>query len=230
MCRSPTLEANISGKLKHKELAIIVAAVLLGITLYLGALLAFSDASFGAEDQPNVPPVQPVRPCKTVTAKVFNRRVRVLDKITGKRHHKASRKVCKSHYRKLGKKIRKARADCLREAPRGRTHTTQASVFWPGSDSGGMISACNVNLWNVHYGFAELGSGRAMGGLPCGTIIYLRGPTGVIAIRKIDTGCGNDSPRCESPGRDIDLYDRTGLAVGVHGTARVRWSLHNCWA
>jgi hypothetical protein len=51
-------------------------------------------------------PVVPVKkPCKTVTPQVFNKRVKQLDKLTGKRHHKASRKVCKPHFKKLGKRI-----------------------------------------------------------------------------------------------------------------------------
>lgn len=218
----PNTGGNIfRGKLTRNHLAAL-AAILTAIALYLGALVLFSDASFGASAPPGAEPSRPVAPaCHTVTAKVFNRRVRILDKLTGKRHHKASRKVCKSHYRKLGAKVRKARADCLRRARR-----TEASVYWPGGDSGGMTGSCGWYLGNYRYGFAELGMGSYMGHLPCGTVVYVHGPNGrTVAAPKLDVGYGSGSS-----GRAIDLWNRTGPAVGIgNGIGQVTYSTRNCW-
>lgn len=201
-------------KLISKAGLLALAAVLIAIYV-LG--LALADAKAEAVDQPAR---SVAKPCKTVTAKVFNKRVRVLDKLTGKRHHKASRKVCKSHYRKLGRKVRKARADCKRKA-----RSTEASVFWPGGDSGGMIGSCGWHLGNFKYGFAELGMGRYMGGVPCGATRYIHGPGGTVAAKKIDIGFGSGSV-----GRGIDLWNATGPAVGIgNGIGQVTYSVRNCW-
>jgi hypothetical protein len=69
--------------------------------------------------------------------------------------------------------------------------------------------------------------GRYMGHLPCGTIVYVNGPNGnTVAAPKVDIGFGSGST-----GRAIDLWNRTGPAVGIgNGIGTVRYSLNNCWA
>jgi hypothetical protein len=88
------------GKTNIITTARFVAVIAIFIAVYVTALAFASGAAFAAS-QPEV------RPCKTVTPQVFNKQVRKLDKITKKRHHKASRKVCKEHYQKLIEKIEK---------------------------------------------------------------------------------------------------------------------------
>lgn len=84
--------------------AIVLAAIAAFIAVYVAALAFASSASLAVSQPPVARPV--VSKCHTVTPAVYNKRVRKLDKITGKRHHKASRPVCKhTLYAQLGKRI-----------------------------------------------------------------------------------------------------------------------------
>lgn len=194
-------------------------------------VFAWSTQSMAAGLEPRAQAGQQVRPvvrrCHTVTAQTYNKRVRLLREITGnpRRGTLTKGKRCKyGAYADLGRAVRKARADCLE-----KIEQTEASVFWPGRDSGGMKSACGYNLWTLigAYGYAELGGGRYLGGLPCGFVLYINGPDGTVAARKFDTGGGSGSST-----RKIDLWNNTAPAIGIskNGIGQVRYSRRNCWA
>lgn len=88
----------------------IVAFVALAL-----ALLAYAFAWAVGESTPsasavgqNVAAVQPVVTCHKVTPESYNRQIRKLDRITGKRHRRATRRVCKhTLYAQLVNRIEK---------------------------------------------------------------------------------------------------------------------------
>lgn len=127
--------------------------------------------------------------------------------------------MCLADYKRLKAHVKKARRDCLRGA-----RMTEASVYWPGGDSGGMIGSCGRYLGNYRYGFAELGMGRHMGGIPCGTVVYVHRGGRTVAAPKLDIGYGSGSSA-----RGIDLWNQTGPALGISGVGQVTYSLKNCW-
>jgi hypothetical protein len=100
---TPNTGGNISGKqIISKRGAFCLAFMF--IAVYVATLAFFARAT--------VAEVQPVRPvvthCHKVTPQTYNKQVRKLDKITGRRHHKASRRVCKhGPYLDVGKRITK---------------------------------------------------------------------------------------------------------------------------
>lgn len=85
-------------------MAIVIAAVLALTLVYVGAML-LAGAEVSAEPAPAGAGSPAAKHCKTVTPHVWNRYVRKLDRLTGRRHHKATRKVCKSKLRELKRKI-----------------------------------------------------------------------------------------------------------------------------
>lgn len=206
-------------------MAAFIAFTLALAAVYLGALV-LTGVSFGATGptgptgQPPVAPVRPVAPpCKKVSARVYNRRLKTLDTLTAYRHKRKSKPVCRSEWRKLLAQIKKARADCIKEAG-----STEASVYWPGADSGGMTGSCGRYLGNYRFGYAELGMGRYLGGLRCFTRLWIERAGRVVSAIKLDIGGGSGSSR-----RGIDLWDRTGPALGISGIGNVRYSTRNCW-
>lgn len=170
-----------------------------------------SDAATESPPKDQQPTVRLERPCKTVTAHVFNKRVRVLDQITGRRHHKASRKVCKSHYAKLGARVRKARAHCIR-----RSSSAIASVYGPGyGDSAS--TASGVRLTDATVGVAHKS-------IAFFTRFYFHYRGRTMRAPVIDRG-----PYIA--GRTWDLTE--GLRVGLGfpiGVDAVVTSSRNCWA
>lgn len=178
--------------------------------------------------QVSVPPQ-----CMQVSATRYNA---VLKQAKHVGHHKKTRyrskPICKNEYNTLKKRVVKWKRDCRKHA-----HSTQASVFTPGADSGGMTGACGKYLGGFKFMFAELGyhpdgSGGALGGLPCHSWIFVYVPGGgMIRVQKEDTGCGNDSPVCNSPGRGIDFWLPGAQTVGMgkNSTNQVRWSKYGCW-
>lgn len=91
-------------------MAIIIASILAFTAFYIGALM-LTGATVAAETEPTARTGSPAPSCHTVTAKTFNKRVRLLERITGKNHHNASRPVCKhTVYKRLLGKIKRAKA------------------------------------------------------------------------------------------------------------------------
>lgn len=169
-------------------------------------------------------PVLPVgRRCKTVTPQVHNKRVKLLDQITGKRHHKASRKVCKSHYRELGQKVKQARKTC-----KARALTVTASVFGGRGDDNG-IGYRGDRLFNFNDSFAELGMGRALGGLPLHAKRWINYRSKTVRGTKRDIGGGGAG--IGGTVRAIDLHAPLASRLNFPwGIGIVRVSANNCWA
>jgi hypothetical protein len=209
--------------IRRVETVIALAAVI-ALVIFAGAVfnhsLAFGEA--GPTHQIGQPQVQVVKPC-TVPAGIYNANVRKLNALKGKKVRRGVHKrIACSKYRALKKRLLKARADCLRQAQR-----TEASVYWPGADSGGMTGSCGHHLSQFKYAYAELGMGTYLGGLRCGQTLYMHGPNGrTVAVPKVDIGYGSGSR-----GRGIDLWNRTGPAIGIgNGIGQVTVSTRNCWA
>lgn len=162
------------------------------------------------------------RPCKSVTPRTYNKRVRVLDSITGKRHHKASRKVCKSHLRKLLKKIKQARKTC-----KARALTVTASVYGGRGDDNG-IGYRGDRLFNHSDSFAELNMGSALGGLPLHAKRWVNYRSRTARGTKRDIGGGGAG--LAGTVRAIDLHAPLASRLRFPwGIGIVRVSRHNCW-
>lgn len=199
-----------------KQVAILVAIVSLALALYLGSLVLFAGASFGAAGSMGPTgaagpdgPAKP-RPCSTVTPQVFNRRTKTLDTLTGKRHQKASRKVCKTKYRELGQRVWVARKKCKR-----RARTSIASVYGP-AHGDGSVTASGVHLTNSTLGVAHKT-------LPFFSKFYFRYHGRTVRASVIDRG-----PFIA--GREWDLAEGVRSALGFPiGVDAVTTSRRNCW-
>lgn len=185
----------------------IVVALVIAVPSISSATTAPADQKANGE-QPST--IQ--KPCNTVTPKTYNRYVKKLDQITGKRHHKASRKVCKSKWYELKRKIKKARADCLRNA-----NVAVASHYGRGDGFLGGPLACGGRLYAGQIGTAHKT-------LPCGTILYFKTASGKgLRVPVIDRG-----PYIG--GRTFDLTSWTADRVGTFdGVGQVTYSSRNCW-
>lgn len=205
----------------------LVIGISVFLAVYFGAL-TFTGASFGAADPPGGS-VPAAKPCKTVTPKVWNRYVGKLDRLTGRRHHRATRKVCKSKFRQLKRDIRQAKKDCLRRFVR----TTGAS-YYGYNDSGGIVGACGLHLMTrrAQYSFAILGTGNVQS--RCGQRFYFHRNGVTRSGIQADTGGGGGSaggyprtfdfwahPSGHSLAHDLGLI---GAGLGV-----VQYSTRNCW-
>lgn len=194
-------------------LAVAIAAPSIGSAIALTKVSAATAETFGQYPQGYMSSRnnQLISKCPTVTAKVYNRYVRELDAITGKRHHRASRKVCKSHFDKLKVKIRAARAACKRLA----NHAI-ASHYGRGDGFLGGPLACGGHLYAGQIGTAHKY-------LPCGTILYMKDRKGNgLKVRVIDRG-----PFVA--GRDFDLTSWTADRIGIGGVGSITYSRRNCW-
>lgn len=146
----------IGGRILGKKQLIHAAKSLAAVALVLVLLAALALTSVTGDSQAKhkagAPVPQVERPCKKVTPKVFNKRVKILDRLTGKRHHKANRKVCKSHFKKLGKRIerikRRLETDvryAIRKAfaPLGRVGEALSVAYCESSNNRFSINASN---------------------------------------------------------------------------------------
>lgn len=204
--RTPALEAVIDGKPSRTDWAILIASI-----IALIAVVGLTLAAVASKADAQAAPVAQKPACKSVTAKTFNKRVRVLDQITGKRHHRASRKVCKSHFRKLLKKIRAARTTC-----KARARIGIASVYGP-EFGDGTQTASGARLTSETIGVAHKT-------LPFWNRFYFYFRGRVVRAPVVDRG-----PFIA--GRDWDLTGALMRALKFpFGVAAVTTSKTNCWA
>lgn len=207
---------------------VLIAVLIMALAVFISLIVPMP--SGGAQTLPNAeqPPRHPK--CKTVTARVYNKRVRLLRAITdSKRGTLTRKKQCKSRYKKLGIVVRKARANCKK-----KIRTTGASYYGYG-DSGGIVGACGGHLLNPAYrnSFAILGTGNVAS--RCGQRFFFhRGGVTMSGIQA-DTGGGGGS--AGGYPRTFDFWNppnggglARGLGLTSAGLAAVQYSERNCWA
>lgn len=209
-------------------IVVLIMALAVFISLVVPMPSGGAQTLLGAEQPPQHPK------CKTVTAKVYNRRVRLLRTITdSKRGTLTRKKQCKSRYKKLGIAVRKARANCKK-----KIRTTGASYYGYG-DSGGLRGACGTLLTTLRadYSFAILGTGNVRS--RCGQTFYFH-RNGVTRLGfQADTGGGGGN--AGGYPRTFDFWNppqgdghRPGLARDLGlvsaGLGAVAYSQRNCWA
>lgn len=166
------------------------------------------------------------RPCKTVTAKTFNKRVRTLEQIAGKNLHNASRKVCKPYFEKLEQRIQSARRSCVR-----RAITTGATWYGGAGDSMTSGTAGAYGDLSGHpWSFAELGMGRAMGGLKPLSWWYVHSKTNHRTKRAQKRDIGGGGGAIGGYTRGLDAWHPLARYLGLMGNGIVQLSRRNCWA
>lgn len=205
-------------------MAIIVAFAIAVIALYVGALMLPSAAS-PAQPGSDVPSVRSVADCKTIGAKRHNRWLKVRRQITGNDQRFKSRPVCVNTHRDLLESVRKARRACTRNAI-----TTGAT--WYGGAGDSMTSGTSGaygDLSNHPWSFAELGMGKAMGGLAPLSWWYVRGPNGKVKrAQKRDIGGGGGPVGGYT--RGFDAWHPLAQYLGLMGNGVVKLHKRNCWA
>lgn len=232
----------IGARIDKITVAALIAAAAILATLYGGSRLVFTASASGAQVA-----VPVASKCHTVTARTYNKRVRVLREITGDntRGTLVKRKVCKhKRYAALLRTIKRERADCLRKTRRTNGHdnagTTGAS-FYSYGDSGGLTGACGTFLPNpaADYSFAILSSGNVTS--RCGQSFYFHRHGVTRWGFQADTGGGGGE--ADGLARTFDFWNAASNPTGKHrpglahdlkltrdGLGRVQYSRNNCWA
>jgi hypothetical protein len=210
-------------KIAHVLGYVLLALAALAAAIALSMMVPMPSAGGATEKAPTPATGKPKPKCKTVTAKVYNKRIRLLRSVTDtKRGSLTHKKQCKSRYKKLGVIVRKARADCKKNIK------TSGASYYDYGDSGGIIGSCGRNITTIGYSFAILGTGDVAS--HCWQAFYFERNGNVIRAIQGDTGGGGGS--AGGYPRTFDFYGGAATALGLRsaGLGAVNYSPHNCWA
>jgi hypothetical protein len=199
---------------------------ILALLAFLAAAVTLAMQPGTAEGKPQVQPVRFLSDCKTVGAGTYNRWLRVRRQITGNQPRRfASRPVCTHRLRQLLESVRKVRKRCIK-------HAITSGATWYGGSGDSMTSGTSGaygDLSSHPWSFAELGMGRAMGGLPPLSWWYVRGPNGKVKrAQKRDIGGGGGPVNGVT--RGFDAWHPLAQYLGLMGNGVVQLHRRNCWA
>lgn len=217
-----------------------IAAIVVAL-LFVFNILANAEATQGPAGPTQVTGLPHYQPC-TVKASVYNKYVRKLNAVKGKKVRRTvKRRMACRKLRAVKTRLKAARVDCW-EASK----LTGAS-FYGYADSGGLTGACGDYLPNrsSDYSFAVLRSGNVRS--DCGQVFWFTVGGKWHRGHQADTGDGGGSVYQDGRAypRSLDFWNpthggglarervaRLGRALGLTtaGLAVVRYGKHNCGA